>query len=420
MAELARWRLARASRDWFSDTELSFSADAYVRYLNERGYSPQTLAVYLESVAHFAHWSTRQRIGLAEINEDAVGRFLNQHLPICRCARRCQRTRHGVRAALVHLLKLLRAGGRIAPRKSADPATVAEEIHCFEHYLEQVCGLSPVTCRVRLQRVRAFLLDGFAAGHSRISAVKPADVVRFMAKYTQGWAASSKRAAGDSLRSYFRFKALQGEHTATLSAAIPTVAQWRMAGLPKGISADQATRLLRAFDRSSTTGIRDYAITRCLVDLGLRTIEVARLRLDDIDWRQGLIRISGKGHRVDVLPLPQETGRAIVNYLRHGRPQTSSRALFMRYRPPLDTPATACIVRAAVRYAARRCGLEHCFHGPHVLRHSLAQRLVQGGIPLKQIADLLRHRSLDTTTIYAKVDLPALSRVALPWPGRQS
>jgi site-specific recombinase XerD len=241
-----------------------------------------------------------------------------------------------------------------------------------------------------------------------------------MAKYTQGWAASSKRAAGDSLRSYFRFKALQGEHTATLSAAIPTVAQWRMAGLPKGISADQATRLLRAFDRSSTTGIRDYAITRCLVDLGLRTIEVARLRLDDIDWRQGLIRISGKGHRVDVLPLPQETGRAIVNYLRHGRPQTSSRALFMRYRPPLDTPATACIVRAAVRYAARRCGLEHCFHGPHVLRHSLAQRLVQGGIPLKQIADLLRHRSLDTTTIYAKVDLPALSRVALPWPGRQS
>jgi site-specific recombinase XerD len=118
--------------------------------------------------------------------------------------------------------------------------------------------------------------------------------------------------------------------------------------------------------------------------------------------------------------LPQATGRAIVNYLRHGRSQTNCRALFMRHRPPLGTPATGCVVRAAVRSAAKRCGLEHCFHGPHELRHSLAQRLVQGGTPLKQIADLLRHRSLDTTTIYAKVDLPALNRVALPWPGRQS
>jgi len=349
MPELTRWRLARASRDWFSGTELFSSADDYVRYLNERGYSPQTAGVYLESVAHFAHWSARQHIGVAEINEGAVGCFLNQHLPFCRCAIRCQRTRHSVRAALVHLLKMLRAEGRIAPRQSADPATVAEEINRFEHYLMQVCGVSPVTCRVRLQRVRAFLLDGFAAGRIRISSVEPAHVVRFMTKYTQGWTASSKRAAGDSLRSYFRFKAVEGENTAPLSAAIPVVAQWRMAGLPKGLSADETTQLLNAFDRSSATGLRDYAITRCLVDLGLRTIEVARLSLDDIGWRQGLIHVRGKGHRVDILPLPQPTGGALVNYLRHGRPQTSSRALFMRHRPPVNTPATACVVRAAVR-----------------------------------------------------------------------
>ena len=420
MPERTRWRLARASRDWFSGTELSSSVDTYVRHLSKRGYSHQTLTVYLECVAHFAHWSARQRIGLAEINEGAVDRFLRQHLPICRCAKRCQRTRHGIRAALVHLLELLRTEGRIAPRKSADPPTVTDEISHFEHYLMQVCGLSPVRCRVRLQRVRAFLLNGFVAGHTRISTMKPSDVVRFMTKYTQDWAASSKRAAGDSLRSYFRFKALQDENTAVLSAAIPTVAQWRMAGLPKGITAEQVARLLKAFDQSSATGIRDYAITRCLVDLGLRAIEVARLRLDDIDWRQGLMCIRGKGLRVDILPLPQTTGHAIVNYLRHGRPQTSSRVIFMRHRPPLDSPATACVVRAAVRNAAERCGLEHSFHGPHVLRHSLAQRLVQSGTPLKQIADLLRHRSLDTSTIYTKVDLPALNQVALPWPGRRS
>lgn len=418
MTEPKRWRLARASRDWFSDTELGANADAYVRYLSERGYAPLTVNVYLESVAHFAHWCARRRIGLREINEGAAERFLNRHLPLCRCAQRCARTRHSVRAALAHLLDLLRSESRITPKRSPDPTAILMEIRRFEHYLMQVRGLSPATCSVRLQRVRAFLLDGFATGRIRISAVKPADVIRFMAKYTQGWAASSKRAASDSLRSYFRFKGLQGEHTAALSAAIPTVAQWRMARLPKGISVEQITRLFKAFDRTSATGKRDYAITRCFVDLGLRTTEVARLGLNDIDWRQGLVRIRGKGCRVDVLPLPQATGRALVDYLRHGRPPTSSRALFLRHRPPPGTPATPCVVRAAVRYAAARSGVEGCLHGPQVLRHTLAQRLVQGGTPLKQIADLLRHRSLDTTTIYAKVDLPTLNRVALPWPGR--
>ena len=173
---------------------------------------------------------------------------------------------------------------------------------------------------------------------------------------------------------------------------------WR--DYPKRFQLIGSPRLLKTFDRSSATGKRDYAITRCFIDLGLRTIEVARLRLDDFDWRQRVVRISGKGHRGEVLPLPHATGHAIADYLRYGRPKTGSRALFMRHSPPINTPASVCVVHAAVRYAARRCGLEPCFHGPHVLRHTLAQRLVQRGVLLKQIADLLRHRSLDSTTIY--------------------
>lgn len=420
MTEITRLKLARASRNWFSDTALAPSADAYARCLSKQGYAHQTVRIYLESIAHFAHWSALRRIGLRETNEGAVERFLKRHLPSCRCAPRCQRARSSVRAALNHLLVILRRERRIAPRMSPDSVAIAREIHRFDRYLTQVCGLKPTTCAARLKVARAFLLDQFAAEQIRMSALKPADVICFMRKYTQGWKASSTRDVGNSLRSYFRFRALHGEPTATLSAAVPTVPQWRLARLPKGISADQLTRLLRAFDRSSATGRRDYAITRCFVDLGLRTTEVARLRLDDLDWREGLVRIRGKGCRVDALPLPQVTGRAIVDYLRHGRPRTSSRALFMRYRPPLDVPATPCVVRAAVRNAAARSGVESCFHGPQVLRHTLAQRLVQGGTPLKEIADLLRHRSLNTTTIYAKVDLPTLRRVALPWPGRQS
>jgi integrase/recombinase XerD len=420
MTEYSRLKPTRANANWLADSNLAFSADAYIRCLAERGYATRTIQMYLVSVAHFAHWCAAKRIGLIEINESAVQRFLYRHLPMCHCSQHCQRARHITAAALGHLLDLLRVENRIAPKKSPYPATISDEIHRFNHYLTQVCGLKPATCHDRLLHIRSFLLDQFATGSIRMNKLKPAEVIRFINKYTQRWTASSKRHACNSLRSYFRFKALNGEHTANLSAAIPIVAQWRLAQLPKGITVDETARLLKAFDFNSPTGKRDYAITRCFVDLGLRASEVAALTLDDIDWRQGHMHIRGKGRRVDVMPLPNTTGRAIIAYLRHGRSQTGSRALFLRHRPPLTMPATPGIVRAAVRYAAKRCGVERCLHGPQVLRHSLAERLVQCATPLKQIADLLRHRSLNTTTIYAKVNVPALSRVAMPWPGRQS
>jgi integrase/recombinase XerD len=420
MTEHERLKPALASAKKPFDSDVLSSADAYIRCLAERGYAPRTIQMYLESVAHFTHWCGAKRIGLIEIDESTVERFLCRHLPFCHCARHRQRIRNNAAAALGHLLDLLRIENRIAPQKSPYPATISDEIQRFNHYLTQVCGLKPATCHDRILHIRAFILDRFAAGNIRMNRLKSADVIGFINKYTERWTASSKRHACNSLRSYFRFKALHGEGTAGLSAAIPMVAQWRLAQLPKGISVDETNRLLKAFDLNSPIGKRDYAITRCFVDLGLRASEVAALTLDDIDWRQGHMHIRGKGRRVDVLPLPNTTGRAIIAYLRHGRPQTSSRALFLRHRPPSNMPATLSIVRASVRYAARRCGVERCFHGPQVLRHSLAERLVQRATPLKQIADLLRHRSLNTTTIYAKVDVPALGRVAMPWPGRQS
>lgn len=147
---------------------------------------------------------------------------------------------------------------------------------------------------------------------------------------------------------------------------------------------------------------------------------MAHLQLDDVDWRTGTLHIHGKGRRVDVLPLPGLTGQAIADYLRHGRPSTTRRELFVRHRPPANTAADLDIVRNAIRYAAQRCGLQARIRGTHILRRTAACRMVQAGTPFKEIADLLRHRSLDTTTIYAKVDLPALRRVALPWPGSRS
>ncbi|WP_429443269.1 tyrosine-type recombinase/integrase [Paraburkholderia youngii] len=187
---------------------------------------------------------------------------------------------------------------------------------------------------------------------------------------------------------------------------------WRLAGLPDILSRDEIQQLLTAFDRNNATGMRDYAVTRCLLDLGLRRTEVAHLCLNDIDLRAGTLTLHGKGRRIDVVPLPRRTGEAIAAYLQRGRPQTTRREVFVRHRPPINAEANLDIVRNAVRYAAERCGLQQRVRGTHIFRHTMSCQMAQGGAPFKEIADLLRHRSLDT--IYAKVDVPSLRRVAVP------
>jgi integrase len=222
-----------------------------------------------------------------------------------------------------------------------------------------------------------------------------------------------------AVRSYLRFRAVQhADPVESLLAAVPLAAHWRLATLPDYLEAHEIAALMAAFDRRRPQQQRDYAIVRCLVDLGLRSSEVAALRLDDIDWKNGTLTIRvGKAQRADVLPLPSITGHAIAEYLRKARPVTESRAVFVRHRAPLDLPVDASVIRSVIRQAATRSGLTDRLHGPHRLRHSAATRMLQGGASLKEIADVLRHRSLDTTAIYAKVDVPRLAAIAQPWPG---
>lgn len=405
---------ARETRHWFHGSDLESRVAAYVQHLTARGYAVRSIGMYLESLAHLAFWMRRRRIRLIEVNERIVWRFIDRHLPTCRCARRCQRSEHTVRAALVQLLTMLRVEGYIPPAVSDEPEHIAAELREFMRFLVDVRGVAAPTEQQRLFHIRAFLRHCFPKEPIRLASLKPAGVADFVLRYAAHWTPSSKKALSNSLRSFFRFRALQGERTAHLAAAIPRIAQWRMASLPKWLSAEELSRLLGAFDRGTPTGRRDYAIARCFVDLGLRTTEIARLCLEDVAWHEGTVRIRSKGRRIDFLPLPKLTGRAIVNYLRHDRPDTPDRGLFVRHRPPVGKPVTPCIVRNAVRFAARRCGLQKCVHGPHILRHTVAKRLLERGSTLKQIADTLRHRCLDTTGIDAKVDLPALTRVALP------
>lgn len=191
--------------------------------------------------------------------------------------------------------------------------------------------------------------------------------------------------------------------------------------MPSHLSPEEVNRFLDAFDLHNTSGKRDYAMARCLLDMGLRASDVAAIQLDDLNWREGTLVIGrGKSRRADVLPLPVLTGNAIVHYLRSGRPPSTSRALFLRHRAPFSAPITTELVRGASRRAYTRCGLADVYTGTHVLRRTAAVRMRCAGASLKEIADVLRHRSLDTTTIYSKVDLQTLSAVAAPWPGVQS
>lgn len=420
MSELAPSPLSVGMLEWLVDTPLESIAGTYVEHLIGHGYMLRTRQSYVACIAHFSHWLAVKHIELADVDETVVGRFVDRHLPRCRCPQysRCSATSNS--AALGHLLEYLRVRGKVTAPPRNPYTLLDQELVQFEHYLRKVRGVGTTTCYYRLNCIRAFLSEQFGTGPVIMSRIAPEDIERFLTRYTNGWTAGSRSTVCVSLRSYLRFKAIRGEPAGRLAAAIPKIATGRLVGLPHMVSAEEIEQLFAAFDRNSAVGRRDFAIAHLLVDLGLRAGEVPRLTLEDIDWRQGTIHVHGKGRRVDLLPLPTALGRAIMQYLRHGRPSTTSRVLLMRHRAPLDAPITAAIVRKVICSAGRRCGISALTHGPHRLRHTAAQRLLQNGATLKTVADFLRHRSLDTTKIYTKIDLHSLAEVALPWPGRHA
>lgn len=413
--------LAAQAQAWLTDSALNAHAQSYSRYLIERGYSLSSVKAYLCGVAHFAHWLKKRRVKVSQLDEAVVRRFLDDHLSRCDCPVRIQRCRHPVRAALKHMLIVLRLNGDIPLQSDSTPCSIQEEIKRFESHLNEVCGVAASTRARRASVVRTFLLERFRASPIDIAQVKPQDIYRFVIRHLAGCKPSTGKVLGGALRSYLRFRGMHGDNVQALIASVPKIAQWQLASLPDVLSDADLELFLNAFDRRCATGRRDYAMARCLIDLGLRASEVAQLQLDDLNWRDGTLRLStGKTRQARMLPLPTPTGRAIAEYLADGRPISASRAIFLRHVAPLTEPIGASVVRIAVRCAYARCGWAQRWTGTHVLRHSVASRLLQAGTPMKEIADILGHHCLDTTAIYAKVDFSKLAAIALPWLGSES
>jgi site-specific recombinase XerD len=216
-----------------------------------------------------------------------------------------------------------------------------------------------------------------------------------------------------ALRSLLRYLLANGRIRTDLASCVPAVAGWRLSGLPKGLQPDQVQHVFRACEPRSAIGRRDIAIVQLLVRLGLRAGDVAALTLDDLDWRAGEIVLRGKGRRESRLPLPRDVGHVLATYLRDGRPCTSSRHVFFGVRAPYAPLTTGGLI-GAVRCVLRRAGISG---GAHLLRHTAATQMLRAGASLPEIGHVLRHRHLDTTAIYAKVDFAALRTLAQPWPG---
>jgi integrase len=314
---------------------------------------------------------------------------------------------------------VLRAQGAIAsPAKSMTP--VDEELRGFDSHMDRVRGLAPKTRAGVLRVVGRLLRQRFGSGYVDIALIKPTHVRHF---YAQQAALHSKPGGAGSvvaaLHGYLRYRASLGDQIHGLIGAVSAPANWRLSTLPKVLTDQEVGQLVASLGQPGRSMRRADAIVRCALDLGLRSGEVARLKLDDIDWRAGTIALRHtKGLREDVLPLPATTGEAIAAYLKDERPQTSNRAVFVRHIAPRDEPVGPDLVRKTIRQAYVRAGLPYT--RSHLLRHTMASRLLAGGSSLKEVADVLRHRALSTTQVYAKLDSRKLVEVALPWPGSAS
>ena len=301
--------------------------------------------------------------------------------------------------------------------ETTDPIT--DELRRYDEHLRDVRGLSAGTRRGHCRNVAQLLRKQFGDGVVTMDNLRPADIRRFIARQLGDEPSHSAVShLASALRNYLRYRTFCGDSVAELSTAILSPVQWRLASLPRALKPDEVQRLLAALPYGRNPR-RGYAIVRCALDMGLRAGEIANLSIDDVDWREGTVTLKGtKSRRQDILPLPMATGQALADYLQHERPANASRALFLCRRESLDVPITTDAVQNVIRRACRRACLPDS--GSHLLRHTLACRLVENGSSLKEVADVLRHRSLETSRIYAKLDTPNLVEVALPWPGSKS
>jgi site-specific recombinase XerD len=381
--------------------------DRYADWLVQQGFGRASARLHLVQLADFSRWLMKRRLTLIDIDLDVIELFLED--------RRRRVRPHAERLTLQRFLRLVRPGwdAQQAPLVTASRAILQD----FGRYLMEDRGAAEVSCLSFEPIIHQFILDRFPGEKIDFERLAAEDVVGFVRRHAFLHSPGRARLLTTALRSFLRFLYQQGKITHDLASVVPRVAMWQGSTVPKFLSSAQVHAVLAHCNRDTAIGKRNYAILLLLSRLGLRADEIVRLSLDEIDWDQGHFTFRGKGGHWSQMPLPADVGQAIASYLQHGRPASDCRRLFLRHSAPrvgfknsgaISTIARRAIVRARVN--SRR-------KGSHLFRHSLATRMIHEGASLEEIAELLRHRSIETTNIYAKVDFQALQSIALPWIG---
>jgi site-specific recombinase XerD len=391
---------------------LATYADGFRSELARLGYTHGSAENHVWVMARLSRWLATEGLEAGELESVRVEQFRE-------ALRAGGQKRVPNKRALAPLLGWLRNQHIVPPATSITAVSPVDELlDDYHDWLVDERGLAARTVGRYESTARRFLLERTLTPGRRtgVEGLSGRDVADFLLAECSRVSIGSAKGRVAELRSLLQFLYVKGLTTTALATAVPPVAGWHDTELPAALAASEVRALLAACDRAQPIGLRDFAIITLLARLGLRAAEVAGLKLGDVDWRAGEVVIRGKGRRNDRLPLPTDVGEALVAYLTSGRPAVEGRTLFLTCRAPLHAMGATTVSRV-VHFACVRAGVPPA--GAHRLRHALATELLRQGADLAEISQVLRHRDLATTAIYAKVDRAALRAVAQPWPGAE-
>lgn len=391
----------------------------FKEYLSKRKYCKESTNFYMITVKHYLKWLSKSRKFNGVIDERTSEIFLFSHLKDCKCQLFEYKNFKGQRAGINQFLKFKGFNPLKKNKIKKSSSDIELIIREFDLYLQGICGLSQNTRIYHRRNIRFFLNDLFKPGACNVSSITSKNIVQFVMNRAEFLKTGSIGPLTYSLRIFLKYLRFTGHEKFNQSSLIPRPPNYSLASLPPSLNDKEIEKFWTSFDHSTIIGKRDYAIARCIADLGLRCSELVRMNLDDIDWRRGILNLQHtKSNKKEKLPLLKKTGQALLNYIRYGRVETIDRAIFVYHRAPVGERLQITTIRNAIRRAFSRAGLPE--YGPHIFRHTLATRLFQSGASLKETADVMRHTCIDTTRIYTKIDFPNLNRVVMPWPGELS
>lgn len=371
------------------------------------GYTALSALNLLRLLAHLSRWMAARELEIEDLTDERIEAFVADR----RAHYTNFRTRHALEPLWRHLLEV---GAPQAVTVAGPRSAIDVLVDDYGRFLSVERALTPSAVAGYCTVAKRFLAGCFGDGAPRPDQLTSGDLTAFILGEVQRYQTGTVKLTVTALRSLIRYLHVRGDMPHDLSGALPAIAGWRLQGLPRALEASQLRQLLKACDRRTHVGRRDYAVLLLLARLGLRAGEVAALELDDLAWDRGELRTRGKGQQQDTLPLPNDVGTALASYLRFSRPRSRSRHVFLRVCAPTKQLTTAAVT-SIVRNNALRAGLAPI--GSHCLRHTAATQMLRKGGSLDEIAQVLRHRSQSTTAIYAKVDRLSLRQVAQPWPG---